>query len=705
MVERSGMSLGKGDPMYKIRMTIDPVEVLNSGIPFTDTQFPGNPQSADKEGKEYTNIEWKRAGEIYTSGYAFLEFISPSEIQQGKLGNCYFLSALSALAEFPERVKRIFNGVAAGSGCYIVNLCLNGEYESIVVDDWFPCSEGLNENYVPFFSRSANPDLWVMIAEKAWAKVSGSYKNTTFGYTSEAFRALTGAPFDYLDHEDCPTREIWERISSADQKNYIICASAGNEDISCREFRDMGLVSNHSYALIQVKQLNAGGSKLRALQLRNPWGRMEYKGNLTNELTALSPANLKELGYIQGDHNKGAFWMEFQEYLDYFRSTTIAKVHDFYEFNSIGVGNNGGYSLVRINVKKGGKCPGFFTLSQKQERIMRESDRKYKIASSGMILGRVNEGGVEYMGGITSMKHENVTLEVAALTQGEYILLAEVNGNLDLGYCINSYTEHRVELELLPKGEDIQYRNFLPHVLKSCALIHTQPHKYDDKGEPHILRYNSLNDSKGGFGFYYYVNNSSKGGILIENVTFTKMENIKLLPPYSGNQFKIELHPGNDVIVLLKKTTNSASLSAKNVYGVKYPGGGMTGGGAARGGAGTRGRGVTGARGTTRGTTVRGTTTVRGATRGARGAAGGGGMMFQVAKGNQEAIIGNYGEMAPQEDPFSMGELYADLQPPPIQPPTYAGLAPRGRGRGGIPGTSRGRGAQSNIAANRGKPK
>jgi calpain-15 len=43
--------------------------------------------------------------------------------------------------------------------------------------------------------------MWVMLIEKAWAKVNGSYENTITGLPVDALRSLTGAPTEYMNHD------------------------------------------------------------------------------------------------------------------------------------------------------------------------------------------------------------------------------------------------------------------------------------------------------------------------------------------------------------------------------------------------------------------------------------------------------------------------------------------------------------------------
>ena len=65
--------------------------------------------------------------------------IEPQDAIQGSLGDCYFLSAVSALAERSERITSIFgeqDGIK--NGIYKVILRINGIVEEIVVDDYVP---------------------------------------------------------------------------------------------------------------------------------------------------------------------------------------------------------------------------------------------------------------------------------------------------------------------------------------------------------------------------------------------------------------------------------------------------------------------------------------------------------------------------------------------------------------------------------------
>ena len=75
----------------------------------------------------------------------------PTDIKQGRCGDCYFLASLSALAEYPDRISRIFlTHEVNTAGCYAVQFYVNGEKRTIVVDDYFPYD---NESQTWAFSQ------------------------------------------------------------------------------------------------------------------------------------------------------------------------------------------------------------------------------------------------------------------------------------------------------------------------------------------------------------------------------------------------------------------------------------------------------------------------------------------------------------------------------------------------------------------------
>ena len=60
----------------------------------------------------YKNVKaWKRPTELDKTGKPSLwgsQGVVPDGVVQGELGDCWFLASAAALAEYPERIKRIF---------------------------------------------------------------------------------------------------------------------------------------------------------------------------------------------------------------------------------------------------------------------------------------------------------------------------------------------------------------------------------------------------------------------------------------------------------------------------------------------------------------------------------------------------------------------------------------------------------------------
>ena len=121
------------------------------------------------------------------------QYISPHDIQQGSLGDCYFLSTLSSIAAVdPSAILKLFlTRTINPAGIYAVKICDAGIWRCIYVDDQIPC---YNKNSGPCFTRSAGKEIWVLLLEKVWAKIYGSYERIEGGNCREVLRDMTGAP-------------------------------------------------------------------------------------------------------------------------------------------------------------------------------------------------------------------------------------------------------------------------------------------------------------------------------------------------------------------------------------------------------------------------------------------------------------------------------------------------------------------------------
>ena len=92
-------------------------------------------------------------------------------------------------------------------------MCINGEMRNIGINDYIPCITGSNRIA---FVRCLENEMWTMLLEKAWAKANHCYAKTIAGHTSEALKALTGAPTFQYQHYQLDVEEFWNIIKDAD---------------------------------------------------------------------------------------------------------------------------------------------------------------------------------------------------------------------------------------------------------------------------------------------------------------------------------------------------------------------------------------------------------------------------------------------------------------------------------------------------------
>lgn len=104
--------------------------------------------------------------------------MSPADIKQGYLGDCYFLAGLAALAERPDRIFNLFLLQDKNELNYFsVKLLFKGKWVTVDMDEYIPY---LYDK--PAFSKSVDSELWVLLLEKAWAKIYSSFKRIEAGY-------------------------------------------------------------------------------------------------------------------------------------------------------------------------------------------------------------------------------------------------------------------------------------------------------------------------------------------------------------------------------------------------------------------------------------------------------------------------------------------------------------------------------------------
>lgn len=205
-----------------------------------------------------------------------------------------------------------------------------------------------------------------------------------------------------------------------------------------------------------------------------------------------------ESNAIERRNNDGVFFIWVEDYLSYFRTTVIWKLHKDYESNAIRWKHSlGDYTLIKITIKRGGLI--FFTVSQFNQRWVRRS-QEYEPSFVRMLLSKIVPDD-EYESSSFPLKFiegkwwkdEDTTIE-CDWEPGEYLAYIEVhwfNEQQFNNFVFRTYSLNTPELVEVVNKED-EYPKFISDTLKSCARDKTSKKSYSDKGEPDIFSKNIL---------------------------------------------------------------------------------------------------------------------------------------------------------------------------------------------------------------------
>jgi hypothetical protein len=197
-----------------------------------------------------------------------------SDIDQGQLGNCYFLAALAAVAiTHPEVIQDMFvDRELWWENEFRTKWLINGRLQTLVVDNAVPA----NWRGTFFTQPGPNGEFWPVILAKTWAKIFGSFKAAEGGIASEVIRAMTRAPADYIDIDDGNETEdsTWQSLLGGIRNKYPMVAGTCS---NCGDPERYGLARSHAYTVLDAYTLRGSG---RVVKMFNPWANHNFRGVL-----------------------------------------------------------------------------------------------------------------------------------------------------------------------------------------------------------------------------------------------------------------------------------------------------------------------------------------------------------------------------------------------------------------------------------------
>ncbi len=232
----------------------------------------------------------------FAAGSLFQNGVSYEDIRQGQVGDCYFLASLGTTAfRTPSTIQNMFTN--NGDNTFTVRFYRNGIANYVTVDSYLPTDiygRFVFANQGTYANNSTN-ELWVALAEKAYAQINESGWIGQDGTNSYA--GIAGGNGVYVIPQITayntnivyiPTgiQDTTSIVNAFNQASLIILDSKTSNVAS-------NVVPNHEYTLIGYN------SSTGLFQLFNPWGMGggSYQGEFKPGIIELTASQIKASFY------------------------------------------------------------------------------------------------------------------------------------------------------------------------------------------------------------------------------------------------------------------------------------------------------------------------------------------------------------------------------------------------------------------------
>ncbi|MED6283607.1 hypothetical protein CHARACLAT_010652 [Characodon lateralis] len=266
----------------------------------------------------YITMQLQCLEELCFSPKFIVDGASRLDICQGKLSDCWVLSAIASLAMHPDLLKKVVplnQSFQDGyNGSFTFRFWQYGQWEEVKIDDLLPTLD----NKLVFLSSPERNEYWSSLLEKAYAKLKGGYRALEMGYPHEAMVDMTGGVTEVFTLPSV-FKNLPDLLTNLLAKGALI--NCANTKGIMEERNELGILFKHAYSLTAVEKVQTTYGFVDLVRILNPWGNTEWIGPWSDlkgeEWKMVSPEEQKRLGRVIRED--GEFWMsvlDFQQNFD-----------------------------------------------------------------------------------------------------------------------------------------------------------------------------------------------------------------------------------------------------------------------------------------------------------------------------------------------------------------------------------------------------